>query len=421
MPVIGFRDQNTASTFGPMINRTISLYKDAYSGLSSSTWWLSVVMLVNRSGTMVIAFMTIYLTLSLGETISRAGIVMGLFGLGAVVGGFLGGRLTDKLGFYPVQIGTLIGGGILFIILGQMRSYPLICVFSFLLSMVNEAFRPANATAVAHYSTEANRTRSYALNRLAINLGWAVGSAVGGVIASINYELLFWVDGITNIIAAFLMMYLLPASKNYIKPAVKIESAQPLTSAYTDRMYLLFIILTILFAACFFQMFTTLSLYMRRDLGFSERFIGLLMALNGLMITFIEMVIVFKLEGKQRNTFYIACGVLLCGLAYLMPNLVELTRSMAFMMIILITFAEIFSMPFMNSFWIGRSTPQNRGQYAGLYTIAWATAQSFGPFLGAWVADNYGFNYLWWIVGALSISAAMGFLVLHKKIGNERG
>ena len=213
MPVIGFRDQNTASTFGPMINRTISLYKDAYSGLSSSTWWLSVVMLVNRSGTMVIAFMTIYLTLSLGETISRAGIVMGLFGLGAVVGGFLGGRLTDKLGFYPVQIGTLIGGGILFIILGQMRSYPLICVFSFLLSMVNEAFRPANATAVAHYSTEANRTRSYALNRLAINLGWAVGSAVGGVIASINYELLFWVDGITNIIAAFLMMYLLPASK----------------------------------------------------------------------------------------------------------------------------------------------------------------------------------------------------------------
>jgi len=127
----------------------------------------------------------------MGYGIAEAGIVMGLFGLGAVAGGFFGGRITDKAGFYPVQVATLIGGGILFIILGQMKTYPLICLFSFLLSMVNEAFRPANATAVAAYSNEANRTRSYALNRLAINLGWAAGGAVGGLIASFDYHLLF--------------------------------------------------------------------------------------------------------------------------------------------------------------------------------------------------------------------------------------
>jgi MFS family permease len=97
-------------------------------------------MLVNRSGTMVLPFMSIYLTSpAMGYSIAETGIVMGLFGLGAVAGGFFGGRLTDKTGFYPVQVATLIGGGILFIILGQMRSYPLICLFSFLLSMVNEA------------------------------------------------------------------------------------------------------------------------------------------------------------------------------------------------------------------------------------------------------------------------------------------
>ena len=141
---------------------------------------------------MVVPFMSIYLTSpSMGYSIAQAGIVMGLFGLGAVAGGFLGGKITDKLGYYPVQVGTLVGGGIFFILLGQMKSYPFICVFSFLLSMINEAFRPANATAVATYSNETNRTRSYALNRLAINLGWAVGGATGGYIASVNYELLF--------------------------------------------------------------------------------------------------------------------------------------------------------------------------------------------------------------------------------------
>ena len=76
--------------------------------------------------------------------------------------------------------------------------------------MVNESFRPANATAIAHYSTPANRTQSFSLIRFAINIAWGVGSALGGLLASINYHLLFWVDGFTNIGGAVLLITLLP-------------------------------------------------------------------------------------------------------------------------------------------------------------------------------------------------------------------
>jgi predicted MFS family arabinose efflux permease len=180
-----------------MLNTTARSYRNAYSGLSRETWLLSLIMLINRSGTMVVPFMALYLTDpdEMGFSIGKAGVVVGLFGAGAFCGAWLGGRLTDKIGFYPVQLITLTGGGILFMILGQMKTYPLICLFTFLLSFVNEAFRPANSTAIAFYSKEENRTRSYALNRLAINIGWAVGSGLGGFLAHINYELLFWVDG----------------------------------------------------------------------------------------------------------------------------------------------------------------------------------------------------------------------------------
>src|SRR4051812_2730185 len=107
-----------------MISRTFSLYKNAYSGLSPSTWLLSFVMLVNRSGTMVLPFMTIYLTSpAMCYSIGQAGFVMALFGLGAVTGGFIGGKLTDRIGFYPVQLITLGGGGLLFMVLGQMNSF----------------------------------------------------------------------------------------------------------------------------------------------------------------------------------------------------------------------------------------------------------------------------------------------------------
>src|SRR5579863_10353071 len=199
-----------------MLGPVFSLYKQAYSGLSRATWLLSTVMLVNRSGTMVVPFMTIYLTSpAMGYSIAQAGLVMGIFGLGAICGGFLGGRLTDRWGFHRVQLAALTGGGIFFIILGQVKSYPLICSCTFLLSVVNDAFRPANSTSIAAYSKEENRTRSYSLNRLAINLGWAAGGALGGILASINYHLLFWVDGGTNIAAAILLrLFLHPHATN---------------------------------------------------------------------------------------------------------------------------------------------------------------------------------------------------------------
>src|ERR1700733_7214283 len=105
-----------------MISSAVSLYKKAYGGLSSGIWWLSLGMLVNRSGTMVIPFMTMYLTQLYGVTIGKAGLVMSLFGLGAIIGAMIGGKLVNKVGYYYVQIVALIGGGAMFILLGQMHS-----------------------------------------------------------------------------------------------------------------------------------------------------------------------------------------------------------------------------------------------------------------------------------------------------------
>ncbi len=158
------------------MKRVAALYKASYSGLSPASWWLSAVMLINRSGTMVVPFMTLYLTQSLHYSVSKAGFVFGVFGVGAICGGFIGGRLADRFGFYAVQLVTLICGGLMFLLLGQMRSYVAICGCTFALALINESFRPANSLAIAHYSKEENRTRSYSLNRLAINLGWALAA-----------------------------------------------------------------------------------------------------------------------------------------------------------------------------------------------------------------------------------------------------
>ena len=187
---------------------------------------------------MVVPFLTLYLTTpEMGCTLSQAGTVMGLFGLGSVVGAFIGGKLSDKIGFHIVQLMSLLLGGLMFILLGQVKSYELICVTTFFLSLVNEAFRPANSSAIAYYSTSENRTRSYSLNRLAINLGWAIGASLGGLIASYNYELLFWVDGMTNIAAATLLFYSFkkPSSKATTCRSRQTSSSSPCRSKKSGR------------------------------------------------------------------------------------------------------------------------------------------------------------------------------------------
>lgn len=398
-----------------MFTSPIQLYKKAYSGLSRNSWYLCLVMLINRSGTMVIPFMTIYCTHELHFTIVQAGYIMGLFGLGSIFGAYIGGRLTDKIGFYDLQIFALFSGGICFIILGYQHTFITLATGAFVLSFCNESFRPANSSAIAYYSSADNKTRSYSLNRLAVNLGWAVGGALGGFLASSSYHSLFWVDGCTNILAAIMLLKLIPRA-GVIKPQ-KIKPAETvMSSAYHDKIYLVFILAVALFATCFFQLFTMQPLFYKAVWLFNERTIGFLMALNGILIVIIEMVLIHRLEGRRHALNYISIGVLLVGAGFVILNIMPAVIWSGILVVLFITLGEMMAMPFMNSFWISRTTPHNRGEYAALYTMAWSTAQVLAPTLGSQLILYGGFGLLWWLLGAVCIISSCSFLLLYRNL-----
>jgi len=155
-------------------------------------------------------------------------------------------------------------------------------------------------------------------------------------------------------------------------------------------------------------------------LNFSKPLIGFLLALNGIIIAIVEMVLIYKLEGRRRNLDYIFIGVLMVGIAFLMLNIPGMGPMLALCMITLMTFGEIFSMPFMNSFWISRTQPGNRGEYAALYTMAWSAAQTLGPLGGSQLADHFGFKWLWFSTGVLCIGVSLLMRWLGKSQAGER-
>ncbi len=369
---------------------------------------------------MVVPFMTIYCTQQLNFSITQTGLIMSLFGLGAIAGIFTGGKITDKFGFYYLQVGALLTGGLFYILLGYQKSFISLSICTFVLSFCNESFRPANASAILSYSTAENRTRSYSLNRFAINMGWSVGGALGGYLASIDYRLLFWVDGCTNIFAALLLLKLLPVAKPTHKNKQASQLPKPV-SAYRDILYICFIISVVLYAVPFFQIFTMQPVFFKTQWHFNERFIGFLMALNGIVIILFEMVIIHYLEKKRTPLHYIIAGVLLTCLGFIFSNLLQPNTLSAIVIVVFIAFGEILALPFMNSFWIARTNAFNQGEYAALYSMAWSTAQILAPAIGSIIILNHGYELLWWILSASCLIAAFGFaLLLNSSIQNHK-
>jgi predicted MFS family arabinose efflux permease len=393
------------------------LYLDAFAGISRYIWVLGLIMLVNRSGAMVIPFLSVYLTQILAFSKPQTGFIMSCMGLGSVLGSFLGGFLTDKFSYYHVQFWSLVLNGCLFLVLGQMQTPLLLSITVFLLAMVGDAFRPANFASVMVYSTPTTITRSYSLVRLAVNLGFGIGPALGGILAySLGYQWLFWVDGLTCFAAALIFRTQLKQKKERVKknenPEALVEKPR---SAYRDPLFLVFFCFMTLTYIAFNQFFTMTPVYLRETCQLPENQIGMILGLNGLLIALVEMPLVFKLEQRFRKMNLVMLGAGLIGLAFLVHNLVPGVFAIAFVSVVAVTLGEMLNLPFANSIALGRSTPANRGQYMALYSISFSIAQIASPTIGMQVVEHWGFKTLWYLLTFFCFIAIFGFGYLRKR------
>lgn len=396
-----------------------SLYKNAFGGISREVWYLSIMQFINRCGTMVFPFLSVYLKEEVGFDIVEVGAAMACFGLGSLLGVFTGGRIVDKIGSYHVMLFSLITGGLLFLIMSRVSEFGTMCFGLFLLSAFSEAFRPAGMVAISSYSTKENYTRSVSLYRLAMNLGFSIGPAVGGFLAFYNYRLIFWVDGLTCIGAGIMLVLLLRRKKAIQKKEVKNEKvSHAARSPYRDGPYYIFLLLTIVYAMSFFQFFSTMPLFYKDEAGMDERQIGWLLTLNGIIVATLEMVMIYKIEKKYSPLNWVIFGIFLITLSYTTLLFVDSIPWLIVLMVV-VSFSEMFSMPFMNTFMNERANDAKRGQYASLYVMAWSVAQIIIPLLTTNVIQGYGYSALWVVMGILSLIAIGLTILLRSKIRKE--
>lgn len=396
--------------------RILNLYKESFSNLQPTIWILSIITFINRSGSMVLLFTSLYLTNELHFEIAQAGICMSFYGVGSVLGAYTGGWLTDRTNTTGIMIFSLLSSSLILLLILIAKTPVTVASVIFLYSFTADIFRPAISKATAAFSTPENRTRSLSLIRLAINLGFSVGPALGGLLAMYaGYKWLYMIDAATSFAAAGLLFFYLPKQQKNNQEQAKLVLTRQ-TSAYKDKLYLFFILMVALYGVCFFQLFASIPQYFNKQCHYTEDTIGLLMGLNGLLVVLIEMPLITSLEKKQKNVFhYIITGALCLPLAFLMLRLGGTLMAWSLLYIVVITFSEIFCMPFMMNYALSKPIKERQGQYSALYSISYGLANIIAPIIGLGIADAFGFNKMFYFFILLGLLTVAGFVYLHKK------
>ncbi|SIO45510.1 Predicted arabinose efflux permease, MFS family [Epilithonimonas zeae] len=395
-------------------------YINTFKGLSKEAWMLSIVMLINRSGSMVLPFLGVYMTDHLKFSLENAGIVLSFYGIGSVLGSWLGGYLTDKFGEYYIQTWSLFLSAPIFLIIPFFPSVEMMAVLIFLQSTISDTFRPANSVAITKYARPENLTKAFSLNRMAVNLGFSIGPALGGVLSGISYNFLFVFNFIGALVAGIIYVIFFRKRNKIFREKKKSETTEVIKktgkSPYKDYPFLLYSFLCTVFAICFFQFFNTIPLFYKDVAKLSQSTIGFILGYSGFIIVLLEMPLVSIAERTLKIPQILFLGAVLAGLSYLMlvfgSNILWLIISMTVLCV-----AEIWALPFMSTVTALRSENGNKGAYMGVNGIAFSFSFIITPFLGTYVVSRFGFDSLWYgSFVVLAISAVLLYIIVKKML-----
>lgn len=394
------------------IVKLIHLYTSSYKGLSKESWMLALVMLINRSGSMVLPFLGVYMTAHLKFSIENTGIVLSFFGIGSVIGSWLGGFITDKIGEYKVQYLSLLLSVPLFCIIPLFKTEAGVALIILLQSIVSDSFRPANSVAITKYAKPENITRAFSLNRMAVNLGFSIGPALGGILSAISYDFLFYSNALAALLAGLIYIWFFykrnKLAKIKAKKVQEVIEIKKENSPYSDGKFLIYCFFCMLFSICFFQLFSTLTIFYKDTAHLSQQNIGYILGYSGFLVVLLEMGLVQIAEKYFTLARTMFLGTFICGLSYAMlgfdHSIMTLVISMS-----LLSAGEIWALPFMSTITALRSGKNNKGAYMGLNGISFSIAFIVTPYLGTLIAEKFGFNILWIGTGILATIIAIGF------------
>lgn len=383
--------------------------------LDKQIYILSLGWLVSSAGfAMTIPFLSLYFHQELKMSMTAIGLFFGVTAVLRAAPQPLAGWLSDRVGRVLImgwsqilRAGTFAGVGY------AMRSasgfWPIAAAIAFNY-IFGAALQPAAHAMVADLAGERERISAFSMLRIAGNLSWAIGPALGGFLAHQSYSTLFYASGVLNLISGIYFLVVLresPHSTQAISPGFRFKE---LFNLRQDKLLFRHCLISFLLFLVVAQLIAALSVYCVDTVGIGQAQLGVLYAINGFMVVVFQlpMMALFK---RLTLTHQLAAGAAVYAVGYF---LVGIAGGFAFLVIcmVVITVAEMMVSPPSLTLVANLSSPSTYGRDMGLFGFFHMSGWSLGPTVGGFMLDLFSARpILTWAVIALMALAASALYI----------
>jgi predicted MFS family arabinose efflux permease len=383
-------------------------------------WLVTVIGMLNWMGfSMCLPFFSLYLYQERGIPMTVIGLIILLIGVVSALSQVYGGMLTDKFGRKPLLVRSMFLSCITFVILAFLinAAAPVwLLVIIFIASYVlMTLIRPTLSTVVTDLAERDKLTKAYGLLKAGINVGWALGPAIGGYFLTIvTYEWLFGLATLTALIPLLITAFLLHESLENIdeKDIIGIKN---IGKVVKNSNFMMYIIITFLLLIGFGQMVSTLSVYSVDFAGFTTAQYGSLLTLNGIIVVLLQYPMASITSNRPKYK------VLITGSLLVFAGLITFSwvgsYTLAVLAMVMLSFGEITFSPVALSVVSDIAPKRQRGLYMGTFSLSETLGHATGPIVGGVLMDVFPKDpiFIWGGLGAFALAAAIGFLWWGKR------
>jgi predicted MFS family arabinose efflux permease len=376
-------------------------------GLPRPFWALWAGTLVNRLGAFVFPFLSLFLTGTRGYSIARAGLVLTVLGVGLGISQPLGGTLADRYGRRWTLVFGLVCSAASLLVVGAVRSFPALCVAVFVFGIFADLFRPASHAAIADLVPDELRVRAFALVFWALNVGFAVATLLGGVLAERGYWLLFAGDAATSLAFAGIILRSVPETR----PDRVEATPGSLRDVLRDRLMIALVVSTVAQSMAYMQAFYTLPLAIVHD-GLGTGGYGVVIALNGILIVALQPLLLGALGRRRRGALLLVAGIVI-GVGLWLTTFAD-TVAEHMGAVTVWTLGEIVGAGVLGALVATIAPVHLRGRYMGVFGASYGASSILAPGLGTQVLQHLGEGALWTSCLVLAAGSGVGLLLVSR-------
>jgi MFS family permease len=405
-------------------------------------WILAVGRLLLEMGTgFTLFYAPIFFVNKVGLSTTAVGLALGSASISGVAGRILGGIGVDSpsWGRRRTLLFSAAISAIGSLVLSASHNFATLVIGNLITGLGLGLYWPANEAVVADLTPSENRREAYAITRLADNLGLGMGIVLGGVLVTTtgSYRSLFIIDAISFIVF-FAVVYLAIAETRQpdIRRSQKTQHIASWMAALSDRPFLVYIVLNIIFTTYLSQLHSTIPIYFKNFVsvgsakGFSETTISGLFALH-LAIAIISQIPVARILKSFSHTvaFTFSCLLWAVGFSFIWACGIATSDNLIWAALALAIFAVAITAftPSASSLVTDLAPESQRGVYFAINSLCWAIGYFIGPPLGGWALDQPRIvTHSFWL--GFSFSVVITLVILqylnrilptHTKVGNQ--